>query len=108
MGFTFHNYCSNGIFLIEPYRCSFSNEWTVSSAPKSVEMCVSRTDNSSLLRRFTFPLKKQVGENVELWNLGDAGIDGRFGMYSELTVNGETTADVVRVMGKCLFYIMHL
>ena len=71
-------------------------------------MCMSCADNSSLLCRFTFPLKKRVGEDVELWSLGEAGIDGHFGIYSELTVNEETTADIVRVIGKCLFYIMHL
>ena len=46
-----------------------------------------------------FPLAKKVkgGANKEL---GEVGIKGSFGFYSELQVNGKTTADVVKVISE--------
>ena len=45
------------------------------------------------------PLSKKVkgGSNKEL---GEVGIKGSFGFYSELQVNGKTTADVLKVISE--------
>ena len=46
-----------------------------------------------------FPLTKKLKGGGK-GELGEVGIDGKFGFYSELEVNGETTADVVKVISE--------
>ena len=45
------------------------------------------------------PLTKKVkGGNKE--ELGEVGIDGQFGFYGEIEVDGKTTSDVVKVISE--------
>ena len=50
-----------------------------------------------------FPLGKKVkgGERKEL---ADVSVTGSFGMYSELEVNEEKTAEVVKVFSESSYY----
>ena len=45
------------------------------------------------------PLTKRVKGGTKK-TLGDVSVTGQFGMYSELTVDGETTADVIKVISE--------
>lgn len=55
------------------------------------------------------PLTKKVLETDDTRDLGSIGItSAQIGMYSELEVDGTTTADIVKVIGKCVFYSRHV